>query len=302
MDDLWKENQNLRQKDARTSSDFPSWGDGIEEVECRQILLLPLPLPQDVPESRETDSKETFLGPLLFLDPFVFISFSSGLQRLKLFRKEPEQLLKKAMNVLHHTRLAKEVSVKFLSSHAFMISKPNKKALNTVCEQLEYMKTPDVKRLIEGRFVDPRVQKDIDLWPFKVIKGPTKEPCFVVEYKGEHKHFSPEELLAMVLQKMKLDAEDYIGREVTDVVIIVPAYFNNQQREATKKAGTFAGLKVVELLMSLLEIIKSSVINVKAVGGDTCLGGEDFDKTLVNYCINEFKRKHWEVDIMIRTG
>ncbi|GKD04923.1 heat shock cognate 70 kDa protein-like protein [Tanacetum coccineum] len=162
-----------------------------------------------------------------------------------------------------------------------------------------------VKRLIEGRFADPRVQKDIDLWPFK----------------------------------MKLDAEDYIGKEVTNVVIIVPAYFNNQQREATKKAGTFAGLNVLRLLneptaaaiaygvdnmadrywrkkknvlvidlgggtfdVSLFEIIKSSAINVKAVGGDTYLGGEDFDKTLVNYCINEFKRKHWEVDVMIRNG
>ncbi|GKE18850.1 heat shock cognate 70 kDa protein-like protein, partial [Tanacetum coccineum] len=85
----------------------------------------------------------------------------------------------------------------------------------------------DVKRLIGGRFADPQVQKDIGLWPFKVIKGPMKEPTFVVEYKGELKHFSPEELSAMVLQKMKLDAEDYIGREVTDAVITVPAYFNN---------------------------------------------------------------------------
>ncbi|GJT87895.1 heat shock cognate 70 kDa protein-like protein [Tanacetum coccineum] len=185
-----------------------------------------------------------------------------------------------------------------------------------------------------GKFADPQVQKDIGLWPFKVIKGPMKEPTFVVEYKGELKHFSPEELSAMVLQKMKLDAEDYIGREVTDAVITVPAYFNNQQREATKKAGTLAGLNVLRLLneptaaaiaygvdnmadkywrkkknvlvfdlgggtfdVSLLEIIKSSAINVKAVGGDTHLGGEDFDKTLVNYCVNEFKRKHGEVDV-----
>ncbi|GJR23478.1 heat shock cognate 70 kDa protein-like protein [Tanacetum coccineum] len=182
-----------------------------------------------------------------------------------------------------------------------------------------------------GKFADPRVQKALDLWPFNVIKGPTKEPAFVVDYKGELKHFSPEELSAMVLQKMKLDAEDYIGREVTNAVI---TYFNNQQREETMKTGALAGLNVLRLLneptaaaiaygvdnmadkywrkkknvlvfdlgggtfdVSLLEIIKSSAINVKAVGGDTHLGGEDFDKTLVNYCINEFKRKHGEVDI-----
>ncbi|GJY83262.1 heat shock cognate 70 kDa protein-like protein, partial [Tanacetum coccineum] len=87
------------------------------------------------------------------------------------------------------------------------------------------------------------------------------EPTFIVEYKGELKHFSPEELSAMVLQKMVFD----LG------------------------GGTFD--------VSLLEIIKSSAINVKAVGGDTHLGGEDFDKTLVNYCVNEFKRKHGEVDV-----
>ncbi|GKA50317.1 heat shock cognate 70 kDa protein-like protein [Tanacetum coccineum] len=185
--------------------------------------------------------------------------------------------------------------------------------------------------IVFGKFVDPRVQKALDLWPFKVIKGPTKEPAFVVDYKGKLKHFLPEELSSMVLQKMKLDAEDYIRREVTDAVI---TYFNNQQREATMKAGALAGLNVLRLLnehtaaaiaygvdnmadkywrkkknvlvfdlgrgtfdVSLFEIIKSSAINVKAVGGDTYLGGEDYDKTLVNYCINKFKRKHREVDI-----
>ncbi|GKE48686.1 heat shock cognate 70 kDa protein-like protein, partial [Tanacetum coccineum] len=140
----------------------------------------------------------------------------------------------------------------------------------------------------------------------------------------------------MVLQKMKEAAEDFLGKEVKNAVITVPAYFSNQQREATKEAGTIAGLNVLRLLneptaaaiaygvdnvadkkwsknkkktvmvfdlgggtfdVSLLTISKKGVIDVKAVGGDTHLGGEDFDATLVNYCMNEFKKKNTSVDI-----
>ncbi|GJZ42531.1 heat shock cognate 70 kDa protein [Tanacetum coccineum] len=192
----------------------------------------------------------------------------------------------------------------------------------------------DVKRLIGSRFGDPQVTNDLESWPFKVIKGPSEKPTVVVKYKGEDKQYAPEELSAMVLKKMKDAAEEYIGRKVTDAVITVPAYFNNQQREATKEAGTIAGLNVLRLLneptaaaiaygvdnladkqwdkdknvlvfdlgggtfdVSLLTISNTGDINVKAVGGDTHLGGEDFDTALVNYCIRQFMKKHREVNL-----
>ncbi|GJX74959.1 heat shock cognate 70 kDa protein [Tanacetum coccineum] len=193
----------------------------------------------------------------------------------------------------------------------------------------------DVKRLIGSRFNDPQVQKDMELWPFKVIEGDSEKPSVVVEYKGEEERFAPEELSAMVLKKMKEDAKLFLGEEVKNAVITIPAYFNNRQREATKKAGADAGLNVLRLLseptaaaiaygvdnlsdknwnkdkktvlvfdlgggtfdVSLLIISKTGAIDVKAVGGDTHLGGEDFDATLVNYCINEFKKKNRGVDI-----
>ncbi|GJX74960.1 heat shock cognate 70 kDa protein-like protein [Tanacetum coccineum] len=105
-----------------------------------------------------------------------------------------------------------------------------------------------VKRLIGSRFSDPQVQNDMELWPFKVIEGDSEKPSVVVEYKGEEKKFAPEEISAMVLKKMKEAAEDFLGKEVKNAVITVPAYFSNQQREATKDAGTIAGLNVLRLL------------------------------------------------------
>ncbi|GJR14146.1 heat shock cognate 70 kDa protein [Tanacetum coccineum] len=188
----------------------------------------------------------------------------------------------------------------------------------------------DVKRLIGSRFSDNQVQKDMELWPFKVMKGDSDKPSVVVEYKGERKKFTAEELSSIILKKMKEDAEGFLGKEVNNVVITVPAYFNNQQREATKEAGTLAGLNVVHLLneptaaamayrldnvagnewnkdnktvlvfdlgdgtfdVSLLTISKTGVFDVKAVGGHTHFGGNDFDAALINYCITEFKRKH----------
>ncbi|KAF5785574.1 putative Heat shock protein 70 family [Helianthus annuus] len=189
----------------------------------------------------------------------------------------------------------------------------------------------DVKRLIGCRFRDPQVQKDMESWPFKIVEGLAEKPTVVVKLKGEEKKYAPEELSAMVLKKLKECAEAFIGRKVTDAVITVPAYFNNNQREATKEAGTLAGLNVLRLIneptaaaiaygldhmadqtwhndknvlvfdlgggtfdVSLLKISKTGVIDVKAVGGDTHLGGEDFDRTLVNYCIKEFEKKHRE--------
>ncbi|CAI9259505.1 unnamed protein product [Lactuca saligna] len=189
----------------------------------------------------------------------------------------------------------------------------------------------DVKRLIGSRFTDPQVQKDMKSWPFKVIEGPSEKPIVVVEFNGEEKKYAPEELSAMVLKKMKEAAEEFIGTEVTDAVITVPAYFNNMQREATKEAGVIAGLNVLRLIneptaaaiahgvdhmedkdwvkeknvlvfdlgggtfdVSLLRVVNTGSIDVKAVGGDTHLGGEDFDMTLVNHCVKEFEKKHSE--------
>ncbi|GJW34186.1 heat shock cognate 70 kDa protein-like protein [Tanacetum coccineum] len=193
---------------------------------------------------------------------------------------------------------------------------------------MEFAVGEDIKRLMGRRFHDPQLQKDIESWPFKIIEGPEEKPTVVIEFKGEEKKFSPEELSAMVLKKMKRSAEEFLGTEVTDAVITVPAYFNNKQREATKEAGAIAGLNVLRLIneptaatiaysidnmadkewdkdknvlvfdlgggtfdVSLLTVSKTGVIDVKAVGGDTHLGGEDFDNTLVDHCIKEFKKK-----------
>ncbi|KAL8259941.1 hypothetical protein R6Q59_027894 [Mikania micrantha] len=189
----------------------------------------------------------------------------------------------------------------------------------------------DVKRLIGCRFCDPQVQKDMKSWPFKIVEGLAEKPTVMVKLKGEDKKYAPEELSAMVLKKMKECAQAFIGREVTDAVITVPAYFNNNQREATLEAGAIAGLNVMRLIneptaaaiaygldhrldqtwqnvknvlvfdlgggtfdVSLLKISKTGVIDVIAVGGDTHLGGEDFDATLVSYCIQDFEKKHRE--------
>jgi len=184
----------------------------------------------------------------------------------------------------------------------------------------------DAKRLIGRRFSDPTVQADMKLWPFKVVPGPNDKPMIVVRYKGEEKMFSPEEISAMVLGKMKEISEAYLGQTVKNAVITVPAYFNDSQRQATKDAGTIAGLNVLRIIneptaaaiaygldkkasrsgektvlifdlgggtfdVSLLTI-EEGIFEVKATAGDTHLGGEDFDNRLVNFCVQEFKRKH----------
>ncbi|KAD3067686.1 hypothetical protein E3N88_35566 [Mikania micrantha] len=186
----------------------------------------------------------------------------------------------------------------------------------------------DVKRLMGTRFSDSRLQKDIQSWPFKVIEGSTDKPIIVLEHKGAEKEFSPEEISSMILKNLKEAAEAYLGTTVTDAVITVPAYFSDKQRKATKDAGTLAGLNVLRLIneptaaaiaygldnladrnhpkqksvfifdlgggtfdVSLLIIGKEGTIDVIAVGGDTHLGGEDFDKAMVNYCVQELKKK-----------
>ncbi|EXB42933.1 Heat shock 70 kDa protein [Morus notabilis] len=184
----------------------------------------------------------------------------------------------------------------------------------------------DAKRLIGRRFSDPSVQADMKLWPFKVIPGPGGKPMIVVTYKGEEKQFSPEEISSMVLIKMREIAEAFLGQQIKNAVVTVPAYFNDSQRQATKDAGVIAGLNVMRIIneptaaaiaygldkkasrkgeqtvlifdlgggtfdVSLLTI-EEGIFEVKATAGDTHLGGEDFDNRMVNHFVAEFRRKH----------
>merc|ERR1719210_2273093 len=183
----------------------------------------------------------------------------------------------------------------------------------------------DAKRLIGRKFNDPVVQKDMEHWPFQVTEGSQGRPLISVTFKGERKEFFAEEISAMVLQKMKQTAEASLGRKVAKAVITVPAYFNDSQRQATKDAGHIAGLEVLRIIneptaaaiayglentdeneeknvlifdlgggtfdVSLLTI-DEGIFQVLATAGDTHLGGEDFDNRLVEFCIQDFKKKN----------
>nr|XP_029723308.1 heat shock protein 70 A1-like [Aedes albopictus] len=182
----------------------------------------------------------------------------------------------------------------------------------------------DAKRLIGRRFDDPKIQADLKHWPFKVINDHGK-PKIEVEFKGEVKKFSAEEISSMVLVKMKECAEAYLGRNMKNAVITVPAYFNDSQRQATKDAGVIAGLNVMRIIneptaaalaygldknlkgernvlifdlgggtfdVSILSIDQGSLFEVKATAGDTHLGGEDFDNRMLAHFVEEFKRKY----------
>jgi L1 cell adhesion molecule like protein len=181
----------------------------------------------------------------------------------------------------------------------------------------------DAKRLIGRGFEDESVQKDIKSWPFKVIND-NGNPKIEVEYLGESKSFSPQEISSMVLNKMKEIAEAKIGKKVEKAVITVPAYFNDAQRQATKDAGAISGLNVLRIIneptaaaiayglgagksekerhvlifdlgggtfdVSLLNIT-GGVFTVKATAGDTHLGGQDFDTNLLEHFKKEFQKK-----------
>ncbi|KAJ9549326.1 hypothetical protein OSB04_021869 [Centaurea solstitialis] len=184
----------------------------------------------------------------------------------------------------------------------------------------------DAKRLIGRRYGDATVQGDMKVWPFKIIQGKGGKPMIVVTYKGVEKHFAAEEISSMVLSKMKEVANAYLNTDVKTAVITVPAYFDDSQRQATKDAASIAGLRVLRMLneptaaaiaygldqkasiigevnvlifdlgggtfdVSLLTIEKES-IKVKVSGGDTHLGGEDFDNRMVEYFAAEFNRKY----------
>jgi len=173
-----------------------------------------------------------------------------------------------------------------------------------------------VKRLIGRNFEDPTVKKDIEAAPFKIVNSEKGDAW--IEAKGEK--YSPSQISAFILQKMKETAEKYLGQAVTKAVITVPAYFNDAQRQATKDAGKIAGLEVLRIIneptaaslaygldkkqnkkiavydlgggtfdVSILEL-GDGVFEVKSTNGDTFLGGEDFDNTVVEYLISEFKK------------
>ncbi|MBA44529.1 MAG: molecular chaperone DnaK [Magnetococcales bacterium] len=177
-----------------------------------------------------------------------------------------------------------------------------------------------IKRLIGRRFDDKATQEEKDSMPFEIVKAKNGDAWVKVDGKD----YSPSEISAMILQKMKKTAEDYLGEEVTDAVITVPAYFNDAQRQATKDAGKIAGLNVQRLVneptaaalayglseeadkvqtvvvydlgggtfdVSILEI-GDGVVEVKATNGDTHLGGEDFDMRIMDYLAEEFKKEN----------
>src|SRR2546422_1635704 len=173
-----------------------------------------------------------------------------------------------------------------------------------------------IKRLIGRRYEDPEVQKAMKVLPYKIVRADNGDAW--VEVRG--RRYSPAEISAFILQKMKQTAEDHLGEKVTDAVVTVPAYFNDSQRQATKDAGKIAGLNVLRIIneptaaslaygldkkkdekiavfdlgggtfdISILEI-GEGVFEVKATNGDTFLGGEDFDQRVIDYLADEFKK------------
>ncbi|EJF91930.1 molecular chaperone DnaK [Bartonella melophagi] len=204
--------------------------------------------------------------------------------------------------------------VAFTDSGERLVGQPAKRQAVTNPEGTVFA----VKRLIGRRFDDPMVEKDKALVPYKIVKGDNGDAW--VEEAG--KKYSPSQISAMILQKMKETAESYLGEKVEQAVITVPAYFNDAQRQATKDAGKIAGLEVLRIIneptaaalaygldkkdgktiavydlgggtfdISVLEI-GDGVFEVKSTNGDTFLGGEDFDMRLVSYFSDEFKKEH----------
>ena len=203
---------------------------------------------------------------------------------------------------------------------------PIKRVVGDVAKRQQVLKPEQIifsiKRLMGRRFDDKSVQKDKEWLPYKVIKG--KNNLAVVEVEG--KEYTPQEISAMILSKLKKDAENYLGEKVEEVVITVPAYFDDSQRQATKEAGEIAGLKVKRILneptaaalaygldkkhshtvavydlgggtfdITILEL-DEGVYEVKATNGDTHLGGDDFDQKIINFLADSFK-KEYNIDL-----
>ncbi|MGF1624614.1 MAG: molecular chaperone DnaK [Alphaproteobacteria bacterium] len=203
--------------------------------------------------------------------------------------------------------------VAFASSGERLVGQPAKRQAVTNPESTLYA----IKRLIGRRYTDPVIEKDRDLVPYEIIKADNGD----VWVKAGGKSYSPSQISAFILQKMKETAENYLGEPVTKAVITVPAYFNDSQRQATKDAGKIAGLEVLRIIneptaaalayglekkqagtiavydlgggtfdVSVLEI-GDGVFEVKSTNGDTFLGGEDFDKRIIDYLADEFKKE-----------
>ena len=204
--------------------------------------------------------------------------------------------------------------VAFTDTNEKLVGQPAKRQAVTNPENTIFA----VKRLIGRNFGDPTVKKDIESAPFKIVNSEKGDAW--IEAKGQK--YSPSQISAFILQKMKETAEKYLGQEVTKAVITVPAYFNDAQRQATKDAGKIAGLEVLRIIneptaaslaygldkktnkkiavydlgggtfdVSILEL-GDGVFEVKSTNGDTFLGGEDFDNTIVNYLVTEFKKEN----------
>jgi len=206
--------------------------------------------------------------------------------------------------------------VAFTDSGERLVGAPAKRQMVTNPDNTFYA----VKRLIGRKFDSPEVKRHMELVPYKVVPADNGD-AWVQRKDG--KKMSPQEISAIVLQKMKQTAEDYLGEKITDVVITVPAYFNDAQRQATKDAGTIAGLNVLRIIneptaaalaygldkkeenqlvavydlgggtfdISILEL-GDGVFEVKATAGDTFLGGEDIDQRLIDYLADEFQKEH----------
>ncbi len=208
--------------------------------------------------------------------------------------------------------------VAYMEDGEILVGAPAKRQAVTNAKNTLYA----VKRLIGRRFEEKEVQKDIDLMPFSIVKADNGDAW--VEVRG--KKIAPQEVSAQVLRKMKKTAEDYLGEEVTEAVITVPAYFNDSQRQATKDAGRIAGLEVKRIIneptaaalafgldkkegdrkiavydlgggtfdISIIEIAEvegEHQFEVLSTNGDTFLGGEDFDQRLIDYLCDEFKKE-----------
>ena len=204
--------------------------------------------------------------------------------------------------------------VAFTDTGEILVGQPAKRQSITNPENTVFA----IKRLIGRRYDDPTTQKDKELVPYKIVPGDNGDAW--VEVRG--KKYSPSQISAFILQKMKETAESYLGETVTQAVITVPAYFNDAQRQATKDAGKIAGLEVLRIIneptaaalaygldkkgsgriavydlgggtfdVSILEI-GDGVFEVKSTNGDTFLGGEDFDKRVIDYLADEFKKEH----------
>jgi molecular chaperone DnaK len=203
--------------------------------------------------------------------------------------------------------------VAFTDSGEVLVGQPAKRQAITNPENTIFA----IKRLIGRRYDDPITKKDMTMVPYKIVPGPNGDAW--VQVKG--KNYSPSQISAYILQKMKETAESYLGQKVADAVITVPAYFNDAQRQATKDAGRIAGLNVLRIIneptaaalaygldkrgsgkiavydlgggtfdISILEV-GDGVFEVKATNGDTFLGGEDFDKRIVDYLADEFLKE-----------